>query len=322
MPLDPRLNAYRDDLADARLRDRVRAARYVEARPARVIVGRAAVRRRPEPQDEISTFYHYGEDVLVFSETGGFAWCQSCFDGYVGYVAANEISPAGATPTHFVATLGSYCYEEPDLRLPARDFLPRHSAVLVTEKSIITRGTEYARLDTGLCLPFSCLSSTPPRSSSFVAAVSLYLGAPYLWGGRSFLGLDCSGLVQSGFRDLGITVPRDTDMQREMIGGLVAVRNDAELHPGDLLYLPGHVLIYAGAGAVIHADGASMTVRRDRMAPWLQARGLKLPDLTVRRPPSAGRTAAAGRLRRSAGASRSSAGRYPTGGRSTRARGS
>jgi cell wall-associated NlpC family hydrolase len=284
MSLDPRLNAYRDDLADSRLRRVVAVPRYVEGRTARVVVGRAPLWRGPKPQAELDTFCHYGEEVLVFDMAGGHAWCQSLFDGYVGYVEARHIA-IGAAPasTHFVATSGSYCYEAPDLHSAATDFLPRHSAVVVAESGLVTRGTEYLRLDTGSFLPLACLSPQMPRSPDIVAAASLYLGCPYLWGGRSWLGIDCSGLVQSAFRDIGITVPRDTDMQRDRVGDVVSARGQTDLRRGDLLYLPGHVLIDAGDGAVIHADGASMMVRRDNLAGLMRERGLDFTGFVVRR---------------------------------------
>jgi hypothetical protein len=282
--LDPRLNAYRPDLADLRLRGQVEAPRYVAGQPARVVVGRAAVRRRPEPYGETQTFFHYGEGLQAFEEAGGYAWCQSLDDSYVGYVASGDIAiGAPPTPTHFVANLGSYVYEAADLRSRACDFLPRHSAVVVAASGTLTRGTAYARLDTGAYLPLACLMPKPPRSASLAEAAALYLGAPYLWGGRSFLGIDCSGLVQNAFRDLGHSVPRDTDLQRENIGQTVAVGHIAELVPGDLLFLPGHVLIHEGTGSVIHADGASMMVRRDRLDQLMEARELDLSGFVVRR---------------------------------------
>ncbi|HKS88913.1 MAG TPA: NlpC/P60 family protein [Stellaceae bacterium] len=284
MSLDPRVNAWRADLADERLRGQVVAPRYAAGRPARVVAGCAPVRRAPALGAEIVTYYHYGEELLCFDESGGYAWCQSLFDAYVGYVCASEVA-LGPSPaaTHFVITLGAYAYEAPDLRTPARDFLPRHSAVVVAEPGIATRGTEYARLDTGLHLPAACLSPAPPCSPDIAAAAALYLGCPYLWGGRSFLGLDCSGLVQCAFRDLGIAVPRDTDLQREAVGTPVAIGSAAALRRCDLLYMPGHVLICAGGGAVIHADGASMVVRRDDLAALMRERSLDLADFAVRR---------------------------------------
>ncbi|MBV9863409.1 MAG: C40 family peptidase [Alphaproteobacteria bacterium] len=283
--LDPRLNAFRPDLADRRLAGIVSAPHYAAGRLARVTAGCAAVRRAPEAGAPVDTYYHYGEQVRVFDEAGDWAWCQSLADGYVGYVERDRLAePCRTAPTHYVATCGSYLYEGPDLRGHPLDFLPRHSSVAVAETGLVTRGTEYAALDTGGCLPLACLSPTPSRSADLVAAARLYLGCPYLWAGRSFLGLDCSGLVQSAFRDIGIAVLRDTDMQRDTIGAEISVRSETELRPGDLLYLPGHVLICAGAGAVIHADGLSMSVREASLSGLLAARGLALHDFVVRRP--------------------------------------
>jgi hypothetical protein len=283
--LDPRLNAYREDLADARLRETVAATRYVAGQPARVIAGRTPVQADPMPQAETTTFCHYGEELLVFDIADGNAWCQSLFDGYVGYAAAEYVAPGPSpAPTHHVATTGCYVYAAPDLRLPATDYLPRHSAVAVVETALLTRGTEYARLNTGLHVPLSCLSPEPPRSPDIVAAAELYLGCPYLWGGRSFLGIDCSGLVQAAFRDVGLTVLRDTDMQRDTIGEHVPVDAEARLRRGDLIYIPGHVMIYAGDGDVIHADGETMTVRRDNLAELMRSRGWGFSGFTVRRP--------------------------------------
>jgi cell wall-associated NlpC family hydrolase len=262
----------------------IAAPRYVAGRAARTVVGRLPVRHRPAPHAEIDTFYHYGEPLLVFDEAGGYAWCQSLFDGYVGYAEARHIA-IGMVPaaTHFVATPGSWAYDAADLRSAASDFLPRHSAVVVAETGLSTRGTEYVRLDTGSHLPLACLSPHPPRSSDIVTAAALYLGCPYLWGGRSWLGIDCSGLVQSTFRDVAVTVQRDTDMQRDAIGERVPVGREADLRRGDLLYLPGHVLIYAGGGMVIHADGASMMVRQDNLAGLMRERDLDFAGFIVRR---------------------------------------
>jgi hypothetical protein len=288
MALDPRLNAYREDITDARLRGQIKAGRFVEGRPARVVVGRAPVRRVLAAEAPLDTYYHYGARVLVFEEAGGWAWCQSLEDGYVGYVEApqNAIGQP-AEPTHFVATMGSYLYAEPDMKSPPVDFLPRHSAVVVLERGIVTRGSDYARLDTGQFVPLGCLSEEPPRSPDLVAAAERYLGCPYQWGGTSFFGLDCSGLVQNAFRDLGIIVLRDTDMQRDGIGEAVAVGSAAELRRGDLLYMPGHVLIYAGDGVVIHASDATMSVRRQALAEFMAGRGFEIASFVVRRHPAA-----------------------------------
>jgi cell wall-associated NlpC family hydrolase len=283
--LDPRLHAIRDDLADIRLKDRVAAPRYAEGRVRRVIAGRTPMRRSPHPTAPVDTFCHYGETVSVFDEAEGDAWCQSRADDYVGYVARRDLAAveAGAEPTHYVVPPSAWVYAEPDLRSPAIDVLPRHAAAIVAEAGLVTRNTEYARLDPAGFLPLSCLSPAPPRSPDLVVAASLYLGAPYLWGGRSALGIDCSGLVQQAFRDLGTVVPRDADMQQNTIGDAVPIESERDLEPGDLIYLPGHVMICADGGEIIHANGAAMIVSRDGLARIMRDWGLDFRAFTVRR---------------------------------------
>ena len=234
---------------------------------------------------ELDTFYHHGETVRVFDECDGYAWCQSLRDSYVGYVEAGALDfGEPSRPTHYVAGLGAYRYAEADLRSPTVDFLPRHSPVTVAQDGLECRGTAYVRLAGGGFLPAGCLSNTPPSSPDLAAAAAHYLGCPYLWAGRSFLGIDCSGLVQEAFRDLGEAVLRDTDMQRSTIGEAITIADPAEFRRNDLIFVPGHVMIHAGDGAVIHAYGGSMSVRRDDLSALMAKSGWSLADFTVRRP--------------------------------------
>jgi cell wall-associated NlpC family hydrolase len=154
----------------------------------------------------------------------------------------------------------------------------------VTQTGLECRGTAYVGLDAGGFLPANCVSAEPPRSPDLAAAAALYLGCPYLWAGRSFLGLDCSGLVQEAFRDFGLAVPRDTDMQREAVGERIELAHISDLQRNDLIFMPGHVMIYAGDGTVIHASGGDMTVRQDGLAELMRGWNCGLGDFTVRRP--------------------------------------
>jgi len=285
MTLDKRLNAIRDDLADIALRRKVVAPRYVEGRTARVVAGLVPVLRAPRAAAAIDTFFHYGEAVRVFDQSDGYAWCQSRRDLYVGYVDASALNLGDPpAPTHYVVARGAYRYAEADLRAAIIDFLPRHSPVSVAQTGLMCRGAAYVRLDSSGFMPESCLSTAPPWSADLAAAAMLYLGCPYLWAGRSFLGLDCSGLVQEAFRDLGVAVLRDTDLQRDAIGEAAAVARRADLRRNDLIFMPGHVMIYAGKGTVIHAYGGDMTVREDKLAELMKANGWGFSGFAVRRP--------------------------------------
>ncbi len=247
--------------------------------------GLVAVLKAPNESSEVQTYYYFGEEITVFDRVGDYLWCQSSFDRYVGYVLKDKVEIDSLNSGgHFIATMGSYIYSSPDLRTRAFDFLPRHARVHVIEVDIEVRGSRYVRLSNGFYLLDSCVSVTPPTSIDIAAAAAKYLGCPYLWAGKSFLGVDCSGLIQNCFRDIGDKVLRDTDMQRETIGVGSQVDDIDALERDDLLYMPGHVMVYEGHGTVIHADGKSMTVRREEIAEFLQSRALSLKSMTVRRP--------------------------------------
>jgi len=258
-PPDRRLNAYRSDLADERLRDRVQATRYVAGRPAWLRRGLAAVRPLPDAEAAVDTYFTAGEALDLFELRDGWAWCQSRADGYVGYLQAEAVTFSGPSEgsvaiAHIVNPV-AFVFAEPDLKTPVLDRIPRHGRLpLADTPPVETRATWYRELRDGGYLAQAALGPEPPRSTDLVAAARLYLGAPYLWGGKSFAGIDCSGLVQRAFQDLGMNVPRDTDMQRDHFPVSVAARSLSDLQPGDLMFSRGHVGIFTGAG-VIHAEG-------------------------------------------------------------------
>ena len=237
-PAAPRLSRRSRRRAAARAGAAPRVTPKGGRRGSSSVVRRCGDGRSPtRPSTRI---YHYGERVRVLRRGRRIRLvpvrrgllCRLCRAPATWRLARRRQRPISSPSSAPTPT------QSPDLRAAPIDFLPRHSPVAVAETGLVTRGTEYVRLDTGGYLPRICLSPTPPRSPDLVAAAALYLGCPYLWGGRSFLGLDCSGLVQQAFRDLGIAVPRDTDMQRDAIGEPVAVcrhRRSAprrpDLHP-------------------------------------------------------------------------------------------
>jgi cell wall-associated NlpC family hydrolase len=282
--LDPRLNAFRPDLADRCLADRVEAPRYVDGWPAEIVIGSVPVREKPDSTSGIQTFFHHGEKIQVFETGKTHSWCQSLTDGYVGYIANESLAPVvDEGMAHFVITMGSYVYGQPDLRTGPADFLPRGSKVRVVERGLMTRNTEYLRLKGAKFIPATCLSPDRPRSADIVEAAARYLGTPYLWGGRSARGIDCSALVQNAFAEIGVAVPRDTDMQLDTIGNQVHPHSIDELQRGDLIYIPGHVVICDGEGFAIHAYGPTMMVIRQRLEEFLTHVDRTLGECIVRR---------------------------------------
>ena len=282
MSLDPRLNAVRPDCADIRLKGMVTADRYVEGVPRRVVAPSTPLKRTPAPEAPQDSELIRGEEVLVFDETAeGWAWVQSRFDGYVGHVAADALGPPAPVPTHRVTALRTFVYPGPDMKLPALAALSLGSGVAVAGETE-TRGTRFGLLagGEGAIVARHLAPVEAPPEPDFVAVAERFAEVPYLWGGRTSLGLDCSGLVQVAMMAAGRTVPRDTDMQQDAIGVPVAGGLAASLQRGDLVFWPGHVAILLDPARIVHASGGHMTVVVEPLAAAVARIG---PPAVVRR---------------------------------------
>src|SRR3984893_10207588 len=188
---DPRLTPARPDLAAAYLRGKIAAADYVEGRAMHVCVGTADLRHAPAPDAPLDTQALFGEDVMLYEDHEGWGWVQLARGGYVGYVSMAALAEGQIKPTHRVTVNRTFVYPGPDLKLPPRDALPLGAAVRVrATRGGVGRIDGAAVVVVGLLLP-SCESQT-----DFVAVAERLLHAPYLWGGKTSLGIDCSGLVQ------------------------------------------------------------------------------------------------------------------------------
>jgi cell wall-associated NlpC family hydrolase len=259
---DPRLHAFRTDLADERLRGEVDAPRFVSGRPARIRVAVADIRNAPRPDSGLSTQALIGDDVHVFDVVEGWAWIQAERDGYVGYVADAALTDRDL-PTHVVSTPRTFVYPGPDLKLPKTGELSMGSRVAVTG-SAETRGTAYALLASGEALISKHLQPLDWTAPDYVAVAETLIHTPYLWGGASAFGIDCSGLVQLSMRMAGESVLRDSDMQAATIGSELEPGPDfSGLRRGDLVFWKGHVAIMTDPGGMIHASGHTMTVARE-----------------------------------------------------------
>ena len=256
--LDQRLNAYRPDLADERLRGIIDAPRYVTGKLMRVIAPVAALYKIPDRKSERQSECLFGEDVLVFETADKFCWVQSLQDGYVGYVEQVNLGDFQSTPTHIVIAPRSFQYENADLRSHMVSALSIGSKVTIVGESE-TRATLYAKLDNGNYVIADHLAPVPHISPDYVSTAENLIHTPYLWGGKSGLGIDCSGLVQLSMMMAGKRVLRDTDMQVNTIG--TDIDPSDGLQRGDLVFWKGHVAIMVDHQNIIHANGASMNVK-------------------------------------------------------------
>jgi cell wall-associated NlpC family hydrolase len=260
--LDPRLNAYRPDLADARLKGKVEAARFVAGKRRRVVAANAPLKHVPAPDAPLGSEVLRGEAFVVFEETGeGWAWGQLEADAYVGYVPRDALGAIDPRPTHRVNVLRTFLYPGPDLKLPPLGFLSLGSR-LTLSGTAETRGTAYLLLAgaSGAVVAGHVEPDDAPAQGDFVGVAERFVGTPYLWGGRTSLGLDCSALVQLALMAAGKGSPRDTDLQEAMVGTAVEGGAAAPLKRGDLVFWRGHVGIMIDGEYLLHASGHAMAV--------------------------------------------------------------
>lgn len=257
--LDPRLTPARPGIADVRLRGRVTAARFVAGSPRRVTAAAAPLRREPSRQAGLDTEALLGEAVTLYEEAEGFAFVQLVRDGYVGYLPADSLGPAGPEPTHRVTALRTFLYPEPDLKRPILAPLSLGARLVVTGESGAYLETPGGYVFARHCAPVA------EHEPDYPATAARLVGTPYLWGGRTTLGLDCSGLAQLCLDAAGLPCPRDADMQERALGHALPL-DFAGLRRGDLVFWRGHMGLMLDAETLIHANGHHMAVAVEPLA--------------------------------------------------------
>jgi hypothetical protein len=255
---DPRLTPARPDLAASSLRGQVEAARYVDGEICEVVEALAPLRREPAPDAPLDTEALRGERVTVYeSNEEGWAWGQLESDGYVGWLPSNALRLPGAEPTHRVIALRTLVFPGPSIKMPPLEPLPFGARVAVKR----TEGP-FAITTSGY-LPARHLAPLSHRDADHVAVAERFVGAPYLWGGKTTLGIDCSGLVQIALTARGVPCPRDSDMQEAAVGAPARL---SDLQRGDLVFWKGHVAIARDRASIVHANAFHMQVEIEPLA--------------------------------------------------------
>jgi cell wall-associated NlpC family hydrolase len=251
---DPRLTPARPELAAKYLEGKVEAARFVEGEVFEIIDAIAPLREKPSSEAMLSTQALKGERVTVYDRDGeGWAWGQLNSDGYVGWLPDRALAKPGAAPTHKVTAIRTFAFPGPSIKLP-----PAETLVMGSLVTVLREDGPFAVTREGWYLPRAHVGQRDRFEPDFVTVAEGFVGTPYLWGGKSSLGIDCSGLVQVALNAAGTGCPRDSDMQQMGLGRLLGLAESAHLQRGDLIFWKGHVAIMRDAETLLHANAHHM----------------------------------------------------------------
>jgi cell wall-associated NlpC family hydrolase len=251
---DPRMTPARPDLAAKYLEGKVEAARFVTGEEFEISDAIAPLRNAPSPDAELATQALKGEHATIYDRNGeGWAWGQLSSDGYVGWLPDRALAKPVGKPTHKITAIRTLAFPGPSIKLP-----PVETLVLGTTLIVTRQDGAFAVTQEGWYLPQQHVGDIDHQADDFVAVAERFVGTPYLWGGKSSLGIDCSGLVQVSLNAAGTGCPRDSDMQQDGLGRTLGPAESKKLQRGDLIFWKGHVAIARDATSIVHANAHHM----------------------------------------------------------------
>ena len=260
---DPRVTPARPDLAAKHLEHRVRATRYVEGTLHKVVAPQAPMRHEPRHDALLDTEALRGEVVTVYETTEeGWSWGQLQSDNYVGWLPTDALGAVGQPATHRVAVMRTLLFPAPSIKMPPVDALS-----FGCQLAIARMEPPFAVTATNEFVPLRHLVDVHHQERDFVSVAERFIGVPYLWGGKTSLGLDCSALVQLSLTACGAPCWRDSDMQEVSYLPVIKPAADfSSLQRGDIIFWEGHVAIVRDHSTLIHANAHHMAVAIEPIA--------------------------------------------------------
>ncbi|MFK7901215.1 MAG: NlpC/P60 family protein [Nitratireductor sp.] len=290
-PLDKRLNLYSNELADKRLEGQVEAEKFIIGASGRIVSFFADIMSEPDEKAGLQTQILFGENVNIFESTNGWSWIQCVRDGFVGWTKSANVSVGFKGASHWVKVPRTFLYSQPDMKKPRIGYRSLASRLTVVGEEEV-RGTKYNILEGGEAVIADHLWPVTQFAKDYVSIAETLIHTPYLWGGASAFGIDCSGLVQIALRMSGVDVLRDSDMQAATIGEPIDATKDwSNMLRGDLIFWKGHVGICQGKNKegrqfLLHANGYSMSVISEPLDQAItRIASLYAQPIGVRRPP-------------------------------------
>ncbi|WP_438974947.1 C40 family peptidase [Roseicyclus sp.] len=253
---DPRTTPSNGRVAHISLEGQVAAERFVNGRW--MMIQQPMVNITDAPRGNRVSQLLFGERFLSLETADGFAFGMAERDNYVGYILSGALTGA-EDATHWVTNPATHLYPKPDFKSP-----PDVALFFGSQVKVAGERDGFLRIQTAHHIPAQHLTPIRARFSDPVGIADLFLGTPYLWGGTSRWGIDCSGLVQAALLACGIPCPRDSDQQEAALG--TALPEGAALQRGDLVFWRGHVGIMANDHMLLHANAHHMAVAYEPLA--------------------------------------------------------
>jgi hypothetical protein len=218
--------------------------------------------REPSAREEQNSQLFIGDAVEILKRRKTYCLAQGP-DGYIGWIPSSGLCQCNSNFFQKWVSMPRVAFvdavEDEEITIPIGAELP----LVERGRVLLPDGREH-------CVREKCYRplrwSKQPQRQVVVQMAQRFLGVPYLWGGKSMKGIDCSGLIQVAYRSAGIYLARDAN-QQFLSGRLVATRNYCgEILPADLIFFTGpignisHTAISLGGGQYIHASSSGVTI--------------------------------------------------------------